>query len=582
MSTNALAQFLSGQSGASIGGAQSQGGNGSPGASTDAPDGLFAALLSDQASGVTPSVLPGQTPQQTVFPQTILQGQTLLPGQEGATAAGSTDSTATSLAALAAAGSGAAAPAGETIDPLIGLPAEGAENAPTIPTSIIGPDGQPIPLPTGPTTTATERAAVLGAEIDAQSGATNNGQPSQGSPLTSSEVPQLAAGPTPNTQGAVDTGQTPAAAPAPTGQPQSQITQGDAAPNNQSHGSPENSNSGQAATASAPPSQPTIISAATPSSQPTVASAAAPTEQSAALPPDASATAPATPQAAAVSGIQAPSAPSGSQPSTPVQPAAVPATEIPQLQPQIVSAAGGNRVSAAAPGVTEGDNATNGQPSAEASASAQANGTANSGVKPAVNVQNLALVAQAVAAEPNAANVNVALSSASDPTGETATAIDSLMARGEASTIRGVTTETANLAGSDKAAPQVASAITKAIQNGDTRFMIRLDPPQLGKVDVQLDVLSDGRVHATLSAERGDTLDVLQKDARLLERAFQDAGLKPDQLNFQLRQEDKRGPFGFDGDGQAGKGDGDETAGDAIEEQMPPGIISDRAVDIRV
>ena len=203
-------------------------------------------------------------------------------------------------------------------------------------------------------------------------------------------------------------------------------------------------------------------------------------------------------------------------------------------------------------------------------------------MKPAVNVQNLALVAQAVAAEPNAANVNVALSSASDPTGETATAIDSLMARGEASTIRGVTTETANLAGSDKAAPQVASAITKAIQNGDTRFMIRLDPPQLGKVDVQLDVLSDGRVHATLSAERGDTLDVLQKDARLLERAFQDAGLKPDQLNFQLRQEDKRGPFGFDGDGQAGKGDGDETAGDAIEEQMPPGIISDRAVDIRV
>lgn len=577
MSTNALVQFMSGQASAATGGAQGQSGNGSPGASTDAPDGLFAALLSEQAPGAAPSVLPGQTSQQTV-----LQGQALLAGQKGATAFGSSDATATSLAALAAAGSGAAASTEATIDPLTGLPTEVGENAPTIPTSIIGPDGQPTPVPTGPTTTATEQTAILSVVGDARSGATNNGQQSQGNALASGEATQLAASPTPNSQSTAATDQTSAATQAPTGQPQGQVTQGGAAPNNQGQVSQETSNNGQAAPSSSPSSQPIAASAATPSPQPTVTSAAVPAEQSTALPTDAPAAAPATPQAAAVSGNQAPNAPSGSQPSTTVQSAVVPANEIPQLQPQIVSAAGGNRVSAAAPGTANGDNASSGQPSPDASASAQASGNANSGVKPAANVQNLALVAQAVATEPNAANMNVALSAATDPAGETATAIDSLMARGESSSIRGLTTETANLAGSDKAAPQVASAITKAIQNGDTRFMIRLDPPQLGRVDVQMDVLSDGRVHATLSAERGDTLDVLQRDARILERAFQDAGLKPDQLNFQLREEDKRGPFGFEGDGQAGQGEGDETAGDASEEQMPPGIISDRAVDIRV
>lgn len=579
MSTNALVQFMSGQASATTGGAQGQSGNGSPGASTDAPDGLFAALLSEQANGAAPGVLPGQTTQQTIF-----QSQTPLPGQEGATASGLPDAAATSLAALAAAGGGAAAPAGETIDPLTGLPTEGGENASTIPTSIIGPDGQPIPVPTDPTNVATQQTAVIGEGENAQSGATNSGQQSQGSTPTAGQASQIAAGPTPNSQTTVDTGQIPASSPAQAGQPQVQVTQGDAAPSNQGQVSKETSNNGQSVTAPAASSQPNVNSAATPSSQPAVASAAVPAEQSAALPTDAPApaTATAAPQAATASGNQTPNAPSGSQPSATAQPAAVPATEIPQLQPQIVPAAGGNRVSTAAPGTVDGDNATSGQPSSESSASAQASGAANSGVKSAVNVQNLALVAQAAASEPTAANINVALSSAADPAGETATAIDSLMARGESSSIRGITTDTANLAGSDKAAPQVASAITKAIQNGDTRFMIRLDPPQLGRVDVQMDVLSDGRVHATLSAERGDTLDVLQRDARILERAFQDAGLKPDQLNFQLREEDKRGQFGFDGDGQAGQGEGDETAGEAGEEQMPPGIISDRAVDIRV
>jgi len=47
----------------------------------------------------------------------------------------------------------------------------------------------------------------------------------------------------------------------------------------------------------------------------------------------------------------------------------------------------------------------------------------------------------------------------------------------------------------------------------------------------------DGRVSAVVTADNKDTLDLLQRDQRALERALQDAGLKADSgsLSFNLR-----------------------------------------------
>ncbi|MGH6727465.1 MAG: flagellar hook-length control protein FliK [Pseudolabrys sp.] len=74
---------------------------------------------------------------------------------------------------------------------------------------------------------------------------------------------------------------------------------------------------------------------------------------------------------------------------------------------------------------------------------------------------------------------------------------------------------------------------------GKNRFEIRLDPPELGRIEVRLDVGHDGQVTSSLIADRSDTLDLLRRDAAGLERALQDAGLKTSDngLQFSLRDQ---------------------------------------------
>lgn len=74
---------------------------------------------------------------------------------------------------------------------------------------------------------------------------------------------------------------------------------------------------------------------------------------------------------------------------------------------------------------------------------------------------------------------------------------------------------------------------------GKTNFEIRLDPPELGRIDVRLNVDRDGNVTSTLIADRQDTLDLLKRDSAGLERALQDAGLKTSDngMQFSLRDQ---------------------------------------------
>jgi flagellar hook-length control protein FliK len=73
---------------------------------------------------------------------------------------------------------------------------------------------------------------------------------------------------------------------------------------------------------------------------------------------------------------------------------------------------------------------------------------------------------------------------------------------------------------------------------GKNRFEIRLDPPELGRIDVRLEIDRDGQVKSRLVVERVETLDMLRRDAPQLERALQQAGLKTSDhaLEFSLRQ----------------------------------------------
>ena len=85
----------------------------------------------------------------------------------------------------------------------------------------------------------------------------------------------------------------------------------------------------------------------------------------------------------------------------------------------------------------------------------------------------------------------------------------------------------------------VPVAIAAQAKDGTNRFEIRLDPPDLGRIDVQLNVDKQGNVTSHLVVDRSSTLDMLRRDAPQLQRALQDAGLKTgsDTLQFSLRDQ---------------------------------------------
>ena len=72
---------------------------------------------------------------------------------------------------------------------------------------------------------------------------------------------------------------------------------------------------------------------------------------------------------------------------------------------------------------------------------------------------------------------------------------------------------------------EIAVTIVAQARSGKSRFDIRLDPPELGRIDVQLSVDRSGNVSTRLIVERPETLDFIRRDAVALERALQDAGL---------------------------------------------------------
>lgn len=113
-------------------------------------------------------------------------------------------------------------------------------------------------------------------------------------------------------------------------------------------------------------------------------------------------------------------------------------------------------------------------------------------------------------------------------------------------------------------ADQVALRIHHAVQAGQDRIQFRLHPAELGRIEVRLDLSDDGPIRVAVLVERGEALELLQRDSRALERALQDAGLKTDQssLSFDLREQNHGRAHDDKGadDGLAGQDQGEEQA----------------------
>jgi flagellar hook-length control protein FliK len=134
----------------------------------------------------------------------------------------------------------------------------------------------------------------------------------------------------------------------------------------------------------------------------------------------------------------------------------------------------------------------------------------------------------------------------------------------------------------------LALEIIASARSGKSRFDIRLDPADLGRIDVRIDIDRNGQVTSHLTVEKPETLSMLRQDAPQLQRALDDAGLKTGNggLQFSLRDQSSSG--------QNGGNDSSPTAQRLIisEEDTIPAAIAGRTygrslgsssgVDIRV
>ncbi len=134
----------------------------------------------------------------------------------------------------------------------------------------------------------------------------------------------------------------------------------------------------------------------------------------------------------------------------------------------------------------------------------------------------------------------------------------------------------------------LALEIAASAQSGKSRFDIRLDPAELGRIDVRIDVDRNGVVTSHLTVEKPETLSLLRQDAAQLQRALDDAGLSTGNggLQFSLRDQSSSGQDG-----------GNESGRNAhrlvvSEEDSAPAVVAGRSygrmlgsssgVDIRV
>lgn len=118
--------------------------------------------------------------------------------------------------------------------------------------------------------------------------------------------------------------------------------------------------------------------------------------------------------------------------------------------------------------------------------------------------------------------------------------------------------------------PHFTAQLSRSIAGGKDSFTVRLNPSELGRVDVRLITNEDGSVNARVQVERSETLDLFQRDVRALERSLQQSGLKLSSDGIDLSLKDN-------GTQEQGRGNGfsDDLAGNADQQTGSDSDASD-------
>lgn len=131
------------------------------------------------------------------------------------------------------------------------------------------------------------------------------------------------------------------------------------------------------------------------------------------------------------------------------------------------------------------------------------------------------------------------------------------------------------MSGAHPASQIVAAAMIRTAQGGETKTVtLNLEPPDLGRVAVRMEMGKDRSIKTVLSVEKPEALALLQRDSHLLNRALQDAGFDAggEPVHFELAQDggafdQGRGGSGSGYGGASGQS-GEDSDAIVIESRM--------------
>ena len=143
----------------------------------------------------------------------------------------------------------------------------------------------------------------------------------------------------------------------------------------------------------------------------------------------------------------------------------------------------------------------------------------------------------------------------------------------------------ANASFANDTLPAFTAQISRNFAAGQDSFNVRLNPSELGRVDVRVINNDDGTVSTQIRVERSETLDLFQRDIRALERTLQQSGVKLGSDGIDLSLKDNGTDQGgnsqafdndFDGQGEhAQNSDPALEADDANQQLNNDGLLVD-------
>lgn len=121
--------------------------------------------------------------------------------------------------------------------------------------------------------------------------------------------------------------------------------------------------------------------------------------------------------------------------------------------------------------------------------------------------------------------------------------------------------------------PSLQADISRHVAAGNSEFRVRLNPEELGRLDIRLIQQDDGTTTARVIVERPETFDLLNRDLRALERSLQGSGLKLSSEGIDLSFQDKSNNDGNNGFAQ--NLNSDSSAGEQRQSSADDALADD-------